>query len=87
MTRAKGPLARRRDRPRALPERSPPLPFGVAVVLSDGWRVVVSIHASMIEADIARDRVTLSASGPVLFSVVHRFQGYSVGDSWDGGPL
>jgi hypothetical protein len=59
--------------------------YGVARILDDGRRIVVSIHDSAYEANAAHERMTLVASPAVLFSVVHRIGGYRVGDSWDGG--
>lgn len=58
-------------------------PWGVAIILEDGKRVVVSTHDALIDASAMRDEYAYLRDSST-FAIVQRFVGYHVGESWFG---
>lgn len=63
-------------------------PFGVVRAVGT-WRVVVATFATVVEAvrlcSLLNDGGRVLKSTPSQFAVVHRVQGYTLGDAWDAG--
>lgn len=59
--------------------------YAVARVLDDGRRVVVALCISPRDAASTAAELSDQTSEPALFSTVERFDGYALGDSWQGG--